>query len=97
MKFRVTKLRERGKRLADIQIANAQHLLGDLVSSHVASTKGFYRVADLKEDSSGGLKESLATLFEPELVQISASGMLLRGIEKMEGRAYLQEWKCDQF
>lgn len=95
MKFKITKLREQGKRLTDGQIANTQPLSGDLVSSHVASTKGFYKVADLFEVKVGGLRESLATLYEPELVQIGGSGMLLRGIEKLDGRAFLQEWSCD--
>ena len=96
MKFTVTKLRERGKRLNAGQIANTRSLSGDLVTCSIASTKGYYKVAELKENASGGLKETLITLYEPEIVQISGSCLLLRGIEKADGRAFLQEWRCEQ-
>ena len=95
MKVRITAFRHNGKRLTDAEIANQGPLEGELISAQVADKRGFYRRADLQAPKGSGLTDTLATLFEPELMQIGENMLLLRGIEKRAGRAYLQEWRCE--
>jgi len=94
MLLKVTKFRERGRKLPRSELANQRPLEGNLRSCEIGSSRGSYRRADLLDMKSGGLSETLATLFEPELIQVIDDGMLLRGIENDGGRAYLQEWRC---
>ena len=95
MLLKVTKFRERGRKLPRSELANRRPLEGDLRSCQIASAKGFHRRADLVQLLRGGLTETIATLFEPELIQVLGNGMLLRGIERDGERAYLQEWRCE--
>jgi hypothetical protein len=84
MLFRLTLLRERGKRLVspepvhtDAQISSEQK--GNFLQLSVASYMG-------------GPSHKVAPLFEARLMKMSPHEILFLGFEQVEGRAYVQEW-----
>ncbi len=90
MRVTVRCLRYLGKKLTDRDVLSKPPLTGTLVTARVAT----YLVAELVEMTSGGLHTTIATLFEPQLVQIRDWGLILRGIQKVGDCSYLQEWSC---
>lgn len=90
MQVTVRCLRYLGKKLTDRDILSQKALEGTLITARVST----YLVAELVEVASGGLHATIATLYEPELVQIRDWGLILRGIQKVGDCSYLQEWSC---
>ena len=90
MQVTVRCLRYLGKKLGDREIISQKPLEGSLVTARVSS----YLVAELVLPTSGGLHTTLATLFEPQLVQVRDWGLMLRGIQRVGDCSYLQEWSC---
>lgn len=95
MKVTITLFRDHSRRLSSGEIANCQAGTGTLTAYQIGRRGGYYRSAALSRVEAGGLREALVALYAPELVQISGNGMLLRGIEKQAGRAFLQEWRVE--
>lgn len=84
MLFRLTLLRDRGKRIAkpepihtDARITSEQR--GNFLQLSVASYMG-------------GPSHKVAPLFEARLMKMSPDEILFLGFEQVEGRAYVQEW-----
>ena len=90
MQVTVRRLRHLGKKLGDREVISQKPLEGMLITTQVSS----YKVAELVETTSGGLHTTLATLYEPQLVQVRDWGLMLRGIQKVGDCSYLQEWSC---
>lgn len=90
MKVTVRFLRSHGKKLPDRDVVSQKALEGTLVTARVST----YLVAELVHLTSGGLRTTIATLYEPQLVQIRNWGLMLRGLEKVGETSYLQEWSC---
>lgn len=84
MLFRLTLLRDRGKRIAkpepihtDARITSEQR--GNFLQLSVASYMG-------------GPSHKVTPLFEARLMKMSPDEILFLGFEQVEGRAYVQEW-----
>ncbi len=93
MRFRVRALRRHGRRVAEYGTAS-HGLAGDLTLSTTFGDKGAYAVATLK---AGAPKDPdlLPPLYEPVLVAVGGTGLLLRGFESADGASYVQEWHCE--
>ena len=90
MQVTVRCLRYLGKKLPDRNILSQPPLTGSLVTARVST----YLVAELVLPTTGGLHTTLATLYEPQLVQVRDWGLILRGIQRVNDCSYLQEWSC---
>ena len=91
MQAKVKRLRERGQRMSDQQIAATLPIEGELrVYILGAST-----VATLIDPGRQVDNELLPTLHEARLTTMHGAGMLLKGEERPQGDkgpAYVQEW-----
>jgi len=91
MQAKVKRLRERGQRMSDNEIARAPFVEGELrVYILGAST-----VATLIDPGRQVDNELLPTLHEARLTTMHGVGMLLKGEERPQGDkgpAYVQEW-----
>jgi hypothetical protein len=88
---KVKRLRERGRRLNEREIAQAPHVEGELKLFGVQMS---YVLEVLSPASQVG--DSLfPRLYEARLITMHSGGMLFRGEERPEGEsgpAYVQEW-----
>ena len=90
MRAKVKRLRERGQRMSDHQIAAAVPVEGELV---VHGMRGMTMAEVQQPDSQ--VTEPLLVLYEVRLTTMHGAGMLLKGEERPEGDkgpAYIQEW-----
>jgi hypothetical protein len=90
MQVQLRPLRALGKKIADRDFLSMPTVDGELALTKISA----YKKAEVVTVTSGGLTMPLATLWEPEVIQISRDVLILRGIEKVEDRGYLQEWSC---
>lgn len=91
MRAKVTRLRERGQRMSDHQIAAAVPVEGDL---RVYGVGGAIQ-ASLTDPQSQVGDPLIPILHEARLTTMHGSGMLLKGEERPQGDkgpAYVQEW-----
>ena len=95
MRFRVYLLRHHGRRLAWREVCNGRSAVGELVTSIRLVGDTRYLVASLmpvEEPVSGPL---LPDLYEPVLTGVAPLALRLRGIERWDGAAVVQEWHCE--
>jgi hypothetical protein len=90
MKVTVTRLRERGKRRSDHQIAADPGTVGDLT---MAAVGGIMQL-NLAAFDDQQMKPLIPVLYQAELVTMHGNGMLFRGYESVDGAGYVQEWRA---
>lgn len=84
MLFRLTLLRDRGKRIPNPEPTHTDAIIdseqrGNFLQLTVSSYMG-------------GPSHKVAPLFEARLMKMSPHEILFLGFEQVEGRAYVQEW-----
>jgi hypothetical protein len=93
MRVRVFVLRRSGRRFHD---RDQESIDGELRLDSTMSGHTMHRVAKLSAVAVGSRSaELLPPLYEPELVAIGDSALLLRGFESAGGVGYVQEWRCE--
>ena len=101
MRFRLVTIRDQGRRLSRAEIQAATPLVGDFVIRDLpASGNGWRRAmrcADLLDESSPQARRTLLRpLFDPVLVRVTPTSMLLLGheLEVVEGviHEHVQGW-----
>lgn len=88
---KVKRLRERGKRMSDQQIASAPFVVGEVRVYGVGSVME----ANITDPNSQVGDPLLPTLFEARLTTMQGVSILLKGEERPQGDAgpaYAQEW-----
>ena len=97
MWYRVQPLRYQGRRRRWRDVANAEPLVGELLT-HVQLSKGGIpvKVASLQDPTAPAGIPLLPPLYEPVLVLIGPTSLRLRGIEHANGSAVVQEWFCEE-
>ena len=95
MRALVHRLRSRGRRLSDRDVANSPGTRGELQTAQVHRGTVTYAVATLADPDNQVAAHLTPDLFEPVLVFIGVGGFVLRGYEKDQNRAVLQEWRCE--
>lgn len=96
MKFRVIRLRERGRR-RDHPFRNTPGHVGDVEIFATIYGEAAYSIAALIGNRA--VNENLIPpLYEPVVVSMSALAMMIRGYERIEEpgghRSVVQEWHC---
>lgn len=86
MRFKLVTVRNQGRRLTRAEIEAAEPLVGDLVLRDLPASSNSWgralRRADLIDESSPQAQRTLLTpLFEPVLVRVTPTSMLLMGCE----------------
>ncbi|GLR26494.1 hypothetical protein GCM10007875_15840 [Limnobacter litoralis] len=92
----VTLLRSRGRRLDARERSQIPVIKGDLVMQYKLenSHRPSYKVLEIRVGHQD-MPSVAATLFDPELVHVTADGIVLRGMERLSGGyVVLQEWLC---
>ncbi len=95
MRFRVYLLRHRGRRLPWREVRNGRSVVGDLVTSIRLAGEARFLVASLRplQALTGG--PLVPDLYEPVLIAVAPLALRLRGIERCEDTAVVQEWHCE--
>lgn len=91
MYVRAKRLRERGRRRTEHEIAADPGVVGELTMSSVEA----YYLLNLNDLDSSKHAPLLPVLFEAKLTTMHGDNMLFRGEERPEGKngiAYVQEW-----
>jgi hypothetical protein len=91
MHGKVKRLRQRGARLSDRDIANAPFAEGDLVMANLAGTM----LLEVKNRNSTSGEPLIPTLYEPRITGMHGNKMMFKGEERPQGDAgpaYVQEW-----
>lgn len=91
----VRKMRQRGRKLGRLDVANARPLVGDLTLSSTHYRSGNVPSLSLQERGNQTADGHLAVLYEPQLVGLIGEGMRFRGVEAVDGTGYAQEWLVD--
>lgn len=90
MRAKVKRLRERGQRMSDRQIASAAFVEGEVVVHGM----GGMILAELQLPGNQ-VADPLLVLYDAKLTTMHGAGMLLKGEERPhgdKGPAYVQEW-----
>jgi hypothetical protein len=88
---KVKRLRERGRRLSNREIAQAPYVEGALTLFGLQNTF----VLEVKAANSQVGPSLFPTLYETRLISMHGGGMLFKGEERPQGEdgpAYVQEW-----
>jgi hypothetical protein len=88
---KVKRLRERGRRLNDREIAQAPHVEGELTLFGVQMSY----VLEVKNPASQVGDSLFPRLYDARLTTMHSDGMLFKGEERPDGEtgpAYVQEW-----
>ena len=91
MNANVTLLRQGGKRIDKLY---GDPLSGRLAMHTMSNANGIYRELNLMAGDPMRKPESIARLYDPQLISIGNGSMLIRGFEVVDGRSVLQEWAC---
>ena len=95
MRCRVYPLRHRGRRLPWREVAHGPSFEGDLSTYYLSLPGGRYFVAKLVSPEDALCKPLLPELYEPVLTIIGNGGLVLRGFERADEAATVQEWRCE--
>jgi hypothetical protein len=95
VRCRVYPLRRRGRRLPWREVANARSFDGDLSTHYLTLKDARYFVATLTGTGDALCKPLLPALYEPVLTNIGNGLLVLRGFEREEEAATVQEWRCE--
>src|SRR5687767_7800024 len=98
MRFKVSLLRHRGRRLAWRDVSNGPKYVGDLVSEQITIGAERYNMISLRPDDPVAAP-LIPALYEPVLLGFFTLAFRLRGFESVSrGRAsfgVVQEWHCE--
>ena len=92
---RVYLLRRRGRRLPWREVQNSPVFEGELRTSYLSLDNARYFVASLLRPGDALCKPILPGLWEPILVNAGDWVLVLRGFEREDGAAVVQEWRCE--
>lgn len=98
MRVSVTRFRVRGRRLADHDIENSPHLVGEIALLHRSFRRlGSVDILELRRPNVTTDQGVMARLFEPRLIAWHNGMMLFRGFESAEEDGcrwgVIQEWR----
>ena len=99
MRFKVSPLRKKGRKLSWREVQNGPSYSGDLIT-HIREVKGeLLVVATLRNPVSPATEPLLPELHGPVLVWVTPLALRLRGFERCEDRegafSVVQEWHCE--
>lgn len=84
MLFRLTLLREKGRRLDTTEAVHTDaHITSEQRGNFLQLTVSSY---------TGGASHKVSPLYEARLMKMSPREILFLGFEQVDGRAYVQEW-----
>jgi hypothetical protein len=95
MRCRVYPLRRRGRRLPWRDVCNSPSFQGDLRTHYLSLKEDRYFVATLVAPGDVFCKPLLPDLYEPVLITIVGALLVLRGFERHDDSAMVQEWRCE--
>ncbi|MEH6500170.1 hypothetical protein [Halopseudomonas aestusnigri] len=97
MIFYVTRMRVKGRPLKPEQISRGERLQCNIRIEHESCVQGRASVV-AKTAGSAGPQEAgpLPYLMDCQLHSMQANGMVLSGIEEVDGVMYAQSWLCRQ-
>ena len=95
MRCRVYLLRRRGRRLPWREVSNGASFEGDLSTHYLSLEHARYFVATLIAAGDALRRPLLPVLYEPVLTGIGHGRLLLRGFERIDESAVVQEWRCE--
>jgi hypothetical protein len=95
MRCRVYPLRRRGRRLPWREVQNSPVFEGELRTHYLSLDNARYFVASLLRPGDALCKPILPELWEPILVNAGDWVLVLRGFEREDGAAVVQEWRCE--
>jgi hypothetical protein len=95
MRCRVYPLRRRGRRLPWREVCNGPSFQGDLRTHYLSLKDDRYFVATLVSPGDVFCKPLLPNLYEPVLITILGGLLVLRGFERLDDSAMVQEWRCE--
>jgi hypothetical protein len=98
VKFKVSLLRKRGRRLSWRDVVNGPSHVGDLVTHDLVLRGWRYNVASLRPGDPM-TQSPIPDLYEPVLVGFAPLAFRLRGYERVESTSgdfsVVQEWHCE--
>lgn len=98
MRFKIYRLRYRGRRLPWREVHNGGAHVGQLVSHYVSVGEERYAVISLQPDDPAA-GAPVPPLYEAMLLGFAPMAFRLRGFERIEGGreayAVVQEWHCE--
>jgi hypothetical protein len=83
MRVVVRRLRHRGRRLSDHDIANAPDITGKLHTGEINRGRASYTVAMLRDPRNQVAGQLVPDLYEPTTVMIGSGGFVLGGLNAM--------------
>ena len=95
MRCRVYPLRRRGRRLPWWEIGNGPSFEGLLSTHYLTLASARYFVAKLIAVDDALCRSLLPDLYEPVLTNAGKGGLVLRGFERLDDSAVVQEWRCE--
>src|SRR5262245_52564345 len=95
MRCRVYPLRRRGRRLPWLDVHDSPLLQGQLRTHYLSLDTRRYFVASLGRPGDALCKPILPELWVPILVNAGDWVLVLRGFEREDGAAVVQEWRCE--
>jgi hypothetical protein len=95
VRCRVYPLRRRGRRLPWRTVENSPAFEGELSTHYLTLKDARYFVAKLIAPGDALCKPILPELWEPILVNAGNWVLVLRGFEREDGAAVVQEWRCE--
>ena len=95
MHVSVRRLRHHGRRLSDHDIANMPDVDGELHTATINHGPRSYMIAMLRDPGNPVSGQLVPDLYEATMVMIGPGGFVLRGFERDEGRAEMQEWRIE--
>ena len=98
MRFKVSLLRYRGRRLPWRDVSNGPKYIGDLVSEQITMGRERYNVISLRAEDPVA-PSPIPPLYEPVLLGFFTLAFRLRGFESVSRGAgsfgVVQEWHCE--
>ena len=95
MIFYVTRMRVKGRKLTPEQISRGERVRCNMSIEHESCVQGRASVVARTAGSGGPLEAGpLPDLMDCQLHSMQANGMVLSGIEQIDGVMYAQSWLC---
>jgi hypothetical protein len=99
MRFKVSLMRRRGRRLPWREVMNGQNYVGELVTHLVHHGEEQFEVATLRLPGCPKGRELVPDLYEPVLIRFATLAFRLRGYERVgdgeNAYSVVQEWHCE--
>lgn len=99
MRFKVSPLRRRGRRLLWAEVRNGPSYVGELTTHKIRHGQEDYEVVSLQTVPGSRNAGPVLDLYEPVLLGFAPLAFRLRGYERIDGPAgaigVVQEWHCE--